>query len=620
VDRIEAGIRGVDVPRSVQRAAEANLRAWLADEAHAGDRATLEAMITEGRFDELVDAFWQVLPFGTGGRRGAVGLGPNRLNHHTVASSVQGHAAWLRARHDGELSVVIAYDVRRFDDARGVYPASAPPAVLGTSSRDFAELAASVYAANGVVAHLLPPDADRWMSTPELSYAVRALGASGGLNLSASHNPPDDNGVKVYDDRGSQLVPPHDQHLLDEVARVSEVRSMPLSEAVQAGRVRWLGPEVHDGYVSTVAGLALDGPRDIRLGYTPLHGTGCVHEVLEAAGFACTLYGPQAHADSAFSTVPGHVANPERPEAMQAACDALDVDVVFGTDPDADRIGCEVRHRGQWVHLTGNDIATLVVDQAVRRAPPGKRPLVIKTEVTSELVARVAEAGGAAVVGDLLVGFKYIGQALEQLEVQGSYRGLQADEVVFVAGVEESHGVLITDAMRDKDAAGGALALAELAALEAQRGRTLVDRLEALRHTHGHVRCSQISVRFEGATGPSRMAAVLDALRSAPPEAIGGRRVEQLTDHLDPDGRLGPFVSDSDRAGRNVLVLALGPLPGDEGARVVLRPSGTEPKLKVYVQLLGPKGEVAGDALDDAEQTLREAVRVALLGPQSPMR
>ena len=612
----EAGVRAVDVPAAVHDAALANLRAWLTDPAYEAYRPTIEGMARHGAFDELVDAFWRVLPFGTGGRRGAVGVGPNRLNPVTVSTSVQGHAAWLRARHEGELHVVIAYDVRCFRDARGVLPADVEVPVMGWTSRRFAELAASVYAANDVIAHLLPADADYFLSTPELSFTIRALGAVGGLNVSASHNPPDDNGVKVYDGRGAQLVPPDDESLLDEVARWSEARTLPLEEAAAAGRVRWLSASHHHDYIAAVAALAGDGPRGLGVAYTPLHGTGVVHEVLRAAGFDCALHGPQAAPDGAFPTVPGAVANPERPEAMAHALEALDVALVFGTDPDADRLGCEVRHDGGWVHLTGNDIGALLVYQAARHAPAGKRPLVIKTEVTSSLVQRVAEAEGAVVVGDLLVGFKYIGQVLAILEDEGEYRGVSAADVAFVAGVEESHGVLVTPVMRDKDAAGGALLLAELAAEEATQGRTLVDRLLALKQAHGDVRNHQISVRFEGATGAARMAERLAGLRGAPPTSLGDRTVRTWTDHQDPSGRFGAVVSGSDRASRNVLVAELSAGPGDDGARVVFRPSGTEPKLKVYLELRGRPGAdpAAIEALGGAMNDLIAAVRSSWLG------
>jgi len=611
---IERGVKGVAVPDAVHQAVMANLDDWL--ERVPADEAAVAGLVAAGRFDELVDAFWRVLPFGTGGRRGKVGVGPNRLNPTTVAASVQGHAAWLQARHDGELHVVIAYDVRRFADARGVYPAGAPPEVMGWTSRRFAELAATVYAANGVVAHLLPPDVGYYMSTPELSFAIRALGAVAGLNVSASHNPPDDNGVKVYDARGGQLVPPDDESLLEEVARWREARTTPLADAIRDGGVRWLPASVHDDYIDAVAALAGDGPRDIELGYTPLHGTGCVHQILRRAGFSCALHGPQATPDGAFPTVPDGVANPERPEAMAHALEAMEAAVVFGTDPDADRIGCEVRHGGRWVHLDGNELGALAVYQAVRRAPAGRQPLVIKTEVTSTFVQRVAEGAGARVVGDLLVGFKYIAQVLATLEDEGHYRDVAADDVRFVAGVEESHGLLLTDAMRDKDAAGGALALAELAAEEAAGGRTLVDVLDELRDRHGAIRNRQVSVRFEGATGAARMNELLEGLRTSPPGELGGREVVGFDDHQDPDGRFGPLLSDSDRAARNVLVARLEPHDGDEGARVVFRPSGTEPKLKVYVEVVGPRGasRAAEEGVDAAIDALVASVKADLLG------
>jgi phosphomannomutase len=292
------------------------------------------------------------------------------------------------------------------------------------------------------------------------------------------------------------------------------------------------------------------------------------------------------------------------------------VDLVFGTDPDADRIGCEVWHRGAWVHLTGNDIGALVVAHAVGRAAPGRRPLVITTEVTSALVGRVAAALGAVVIDDLLVGFKYVAEVLRALEEEGRYGDILASDVVFVAGLEESHGVLVTDQIRDKDAAGGALALAELAEDAAGRGGTLVDVLHRLEFEHGAVRTGQLNLQFPGASGAGQMAALLDALRRTPPATIDGRAVQRADDHQDISGRFGPFRSASDRAGRNVLSYGLAPTPGDDGARVILRPSGTEPKLKVYLEVSGPRGlDPAGRAEIGARvDRLGAAVRAALLG------
>ncbi len=590
--RAAAGIAGVEVPAAVRDAAMSNLRLWSTDPRFAAYVPQIEAAVDRGAFDDLVDAFYRVVPFGTGGRRGAVGIGPNRINPYTVSTSVQGHVQWLRERpSEGTASVVIAYDVRRFEDLGGATSSHRPSPVRGLSSRDLAELAARVYAANGVDVYLLPRGSTAWVSTPELSFLIRRLGSVGGLNLSASHNPPDDNGVKVYDHRGAQLVPPDDEALLDQVARVDAATELDWDAAVASGHLCWLTPEHHREYVQAVAAVVAPGPRTLPTLYTPLHGTGAVHEVLQAAGFHPALHAPQAIPDGLFPTVPGQVANPERPEAMAHAIAAAgDAQLVFGTDPDADRIGCEVRHGSGWVHLSGNDLGALVVHGQLQRDWQGRTPLVVTTEVTSTLVSRVAAAGGARVVDDLLVGFKYVAEVLRSLEEEGRYGDLAATDLVFVAGIEESHGVLVTDVMRDKDAAGAALVLADLAARLAEGGQTLVDALHALHREHGTVVNGQTSIRFEGATGQQRLAELLDRLRSQPPHRLAGRDVVRFVDHRDESGRFGSFRSESDRAGRNVLVLDLGPSVGDEGARVILRPSGTEPKLKAYVEVIGPRG------------------------------
>jgi phosphoglucomutase/phosphomannomutase len=608
------GMAALGLPDGLDETAMASLRGWA--EAHPDDVPTLQGLVAAERFDDLADAFYRTLPFGTAGRRGSVGVGPNRINPHTVGSSVQGHVAWLRQRFpDTELTVVIAYDVRAFHDIRGRY-AGVPCSLLGLSSRDLSEHAARVYAANDVTAWLLPRSSTAWTSTPELSFAIRELGTQGGLNLSASHNPPDDNGVKVFDSTGAQLVPPEDQALLDEVGRVSEVRLADWDTAVATRRIRELPESTHVDYINTLAALAGDGPRDVAVMYTPLHGTGCVHEILRAAGFSCMLYSPQAAADPLFSTVPGQVANPERAVALEAAIAAADdADIVLGTDPDADRIGCAVRHGAGWTHLSGNGIAALITDELLQQSWP-RKPLIIRTEVTTSLVTRIAESHGAVVVDDLLVGFKYIGALLAELDAGAIVHGHSITDLVFVAGVEESNGVLVTGEIRDKDSGGGALVLAMAAARAKAAGHTLVDRLSTLEHQHGTIRNAQVRQAYAGATGLAKRAAVLDGLRAAPPTTFAGRQVVSFTDHRDPSGRFGPTKSASDAASRNVLVLQLAAGPFDDGARVALRPSGTEPKLKVYLEVRGKPGlDATGrSAVDAVVQALGDAARAELAG------
>lgn len=600
-ESIERGFARVDVPAEVRGAALAHLRRWLTEAPFAAFVPAIAALDDAGRHEELLDGFRQVLPFGTGGRRGFVGVGPNRLNHWTVGTSIEGHARWLAA---GGLSgaVVVAWDVRRFEDARGVFPGRTP--LHGTTSRDFGELAARIYAAHGFTAWLLPRGSTRALSTPELSFTVRELGAVGGLNVSASHNPPDDNGVKVYDEHGGQLVPPLDEELLTVVSAVEAAAPLDWDAAVAAGRIRFLDDEIHRRYVALAAASVPAGARHgLRVLYTPLHGTGVVDEALAAAGFDCRVHAPQAALDGAFPTVPGGVANPEVPAAMAHALAAAgDADLVIGTDPDADRIGCEVRHAGGFVHLTGNDIGALVIHALLLRAWP-RTPLVVKTEVTSAFVERVAAAGGAVVVGDLLVGFKYVAEGLAALE-RGPWRGIDPAAVAFVCGVEESHGLLVTDRIRDKDSAGAAVVLCWLAAEAKREGRTLVDVLRDLQDRLGYVRNDQVTVAFPGATGAAKMAALLDGLRASPPAAFGGFAVTSATDHRDVAGRFGPYRSESDRAARNVIVYGLAPGEGHRGGRLIFRPSGTEPKLKIYVELEG-----ARDGVDRAVEALKGPLR-----------
>lgn len=572
----------------------ARIAAWSTSPPFSSWHPLLAAMVKEPHLDELVDAFSRVLPFGTGGRRGAVGVGTNRFNPWTLGTSVQGHCGFLKKRFDGDITVVITYDVRAFHDTRGLYPEGVPSPLDGMTSRTLAELAARIYAANGIRVWIQDRGDDTFFSTPELSFLIRELGAQGGLNVSASHNPPDDNGGKFYDEHGGQLVPPDDQELLDAVIGIETYEALSWKEALE--QVQILTDAHHQQYVEAVAATAPDGFAPIPVAATSLHGAGRVHEILGAAGFPTAVVADQARPDGLFPTVPGKVANPERPEVFELGMEVLEDDdarLLFATDPDADRIGCMVEHDDEWRFLTGNQIAALVIDARLRRWESEAKPLVIHTEVSSSLLTRVAASHGAEVRNDLLVGFKYIAAVMNETEPGR-----------FAVGAEESHGLLTCDQMRDKDAGGGALWLAIAAADAAEDQLTLVDRLYAFDVELGPVRNTQVTKRFEGVSGRAEMAALLDGLRAEPPTEFAGRAVESFTDHRDPEGIHGPIRSASDHAARNVLVMGL-----DGGARVIFRPSGTEPKLKVYLEVAGAPGD---EGMDDALDDLVEAVRAQL--------
>ncbi len=596
--RAAAGFATLDADDALKRQSLAYLGQWLAKSEFAAYRPQVEWLVDAEQWAGLLDRFCQILPFGTGGRRGAVGVGPNRMNLWTLGASVQGHCEYLKERFPGTepLRVVLAYDVRRFEDVRKQYNPALPNPVLHLSSRDLARHAACVYAANGVHAHILPPDSPHFLATPELSFTVRFLGARGGLNVSASHNPPDDNGGKFYDERGGQPVPPEDQIMADLVEQVSAVKAMPFADAVRAGRVHFLDDSAHASYVDLCRRQSLvpapSKGEAFTVVFTPLHGVGSrtVLEVLERQGFRVLPVAEQMTPDGQFPNVT-KTPNPEVPESMDRAADLArraGADLVLATDPDADRLGAMAPDRdGTWRVVSGNEIAALLTHFKLNKLAGQGRlpasPVVVRTDVTTAQVTRIARHFGAQVVDDLLVGFKYIADVLWQLERDGTFEDVRGTPEDFVIGVEESHGILVTPRVRDKDAGAAALLLAELALDQKRRGRTVVDYLDRLAREFGHFRNAGVPVFLRGVQGRRLMGELLDRLRADPPREIGGLTVTEFEDLRDPAGRFGPLKGATDAAARNVLVFRLG-----DGARVTLRPSGTEPKAKIYLEACSP--------------------------------
>ena len=468
--------------------AAGRLRRWIAGEMPYAHPEILGIHLQEEHLELLMDAFWQVLPFGTGGRRGRVGYGANRLNPTTVAMTVQGHCEYLQKAFSNrsELVVVVANDVRVFNDIAGAYDfLGSDHPLLGASSRSLAVLACEIYAANGIIAYLAEPgDDSAVMTTPELSFLIGQLEAVGGINVSASHNPPDDNGVKVYDPHGSQPVPPHDQHLIDAMESASTVASMSFESALDQGRIRAIAEGMHERYIETYlqkyAGIHAPGKHPEIL-YTPLCGSGLttIGEVLERLGFSVITPGDQGP-DGSFSVIPFKAPNPEVPQSTGPAvalAAAKGAGIVLSSDPDADRIGLEVRlGDGSWYHFDGNQIAAvlcyfLMLDQN----GPQRKGLVIETLVTTKILGRIAQrAGQSWCVDDLPVGFKYIADVLKSLESRGRYRDVScsADELVLAA--EESHGIMVVPTIREKDATPAGMYLAALYQRLDDEGRTPV--------------------------------------------------------------------------------------------------------------------------------------------------
>lgn len=590
-----AGFQSVNVDTAYREKALVHLRQWLTRPEFAGYRPQLFWLIEQKQWAGLIDRFYQILPFGTGGRRGPVGIGPNRMNPWTLGASVQGHAEYLKQRFPCEArrSVVLAYDVRVFQDTKKQYCPGLPNPLLGLTSKELVRQAAMVYAANGIECHLPVLESARYWATPELSFAIRRLKAHGGLNISASHNPPDDNGGKFYDERGGQPVPPDDQIMADLVEEVNEIKSLPWADAVRAGFIRFVDDGLHHEYLDLSCRQSLLGP--LKLGecsvvYTPLHGVGgaTVKEVLEKQRFQVFPVAEQLEPNGLFPAVAS--ANPEAPASMDAAAALArtkQADLVLSSDPDADRLGAMIPHEGGWRFVNGNEIAALLthfrLEQLSVKGQMSASPVVLCSLVTTSLVQKIARGFGCQTVCDLLVGFKYVADVLHHLETHGRFGDVAGGPNDLALACEESHGILITPQIRDKDAAGGSLLFAELAAHQKRRGRTVFDYLDHLSCTYGHHHNQVKNLAMAGILGRTLMLQMMESLRTQPPSAVGGRKVLRFEDLQSEASRLGPLKGATDAANRNVLVFHL------EGeAKVTLRPSGTEPKAKAYVELAGP--------------------------------
>ena len=583
------------------RGAAARLGAWLAGAVPMAYPDVLARHLEERHVPLLFEAFWQVLPFGTGGRRGRVGYGSNRFNPSLVAMTVQGHCNYLAGAFPGkDLSVVVANDVRVFNDFAGVYGFLGPAhPLLGTSSRSLALLACEIYAGNGVAAYLAEPSAaEALVSTPELSFIIRALDAAGGVNISASHNPPDDNGIKVYDEYGDQPIPPHDQRLADAMEQVSGLNRLDFGEALRRGLIRDIPRRLYQEYVEEYIRIygGVFAPRpDLPVVYTPLCGCGLrsAGAVMQALGFP-VVSPPDQGPDGTFAPIPFRAPNPEVSEATVPArrfAESVGSGIVLSSDPDADRVGLEAQLAdGSWYHFDGNKLATILCYYLMLDpAGPGRRGLVMETLVTTKALGRiVALAGNSWIIDNLLVGFKYMANVLKKLEEDGRWGEIRCTPEALVMATEEAHGVMLTPRIRDKDSAPACMFLAALYQRLRLEGRNLLDYyVEIIERLGGYADTGR-SIIMTGAEGGIVRDRIMASLRGSLPTTLGGRAVLRVVDYWD-EAAFGRLQSSTDRLSRNALQFSL------DGAVVTVRPSGTEPKLKFYCQLVPTEG--AGAAI-----------------------
>ena len=589
IDKPLDGLERAAAEGRLTPSAVAHIRAWLTKSCYAPYAPLVAEHISQGRWKELEDAFWTVIPFGTGGRRGRMyPIGTNAINDRTIGESARGLADYVKDSlgDTAALACAIAYDTRH-------------------RSAHFARLCAEIMVASGFKVFFL----DGYRSTPELSFAVRRTASVCGIMVTASHNPPSDNAVKVYWSTGGQVLPPHDAGVIQRVMQVQDIEQTPFAEALAAGRIVLCQEEIDEAFVKAVraesllvagdrspgsgdakesAGSASQGPvagpaARLKVVYSPLHGVGAtaVCPVLAAAGFSnVEVFAPHAEPNGDFPNVPGHVSNPENPavfDAIVARAVQIGADLVLASDPDCDRIGCaaplDAGGKDRWATLSGNQIGALLAEYILAaRQKAGSLPAgayVVKTLVTTDLVRRIAAAHGAKTYGDLLVGFKWIGGVIDQMG---------PDQFVF--GTEESHGYLVGTYARDKDGAVAAMLLAELAAVLKAEGRTLHDKLDDLFRQHGPHAEKTISRAMPGAEGMEQTRQLMQRLRDEPPRELAGMPLGQVRDYLrqtvTPVGRPAEPL-----AGPKGDLVILDLVPG--GNYVAVRPSGTEPKVKFYL-------------------------------------
>ena len=535
---------------------------WMTHPAYTAWSEPLGLLIERDDFEELTRLFWREIPFGTGGRRGVMGpLGTATINERTIAESAHGLAMYLQQAGHSQGRVVIAHDVRH-------------------RSSEFARLAATTLAADGLQVFLF----DGFRATPTLSFAVRHLGCQAGIVISASHNPPSDNGFKAYWSHGGQVLPPHDAGIIASVAGAEEIPTLDYSEALADGRIELLSSDIDRDYLEAVLGTRKLSTGPLPAIYTPLHGVGIrtIPPVLQQAGFTdVVLFEPQAEPDGEFPTVPGQMPNPERPEVFEAAIEQARHDgavLVLATDPDADRLGVAAPGADGLFHvLSGNQLGALLADHILRQHHQHEKPspapsYVVSTLVTTPLIGKIATHYGVTAITDLLVGFKHIARTIEDRGPEG-----------FLYGCEESSGYLAGTYCRDKDGAGAALLVAELAAELHANHQSLWDRLEEIFTVHGRVAEFQYAVTAEGPSGQAQISATMQTLRQTPPAQLGQVTWDRVRDYETHEIRELPTnqsVADLPSPTGNLVIFEAnhGPLQ----VTLAARPSGTEPKIKFY--------------------------------------
>ena len=564
---------------------------WLSDQYDEATRAEVKQMLESEDKTLLIESFYKDLEFGTGGLRGIMGAGTNRMNIYTVGAATQGLANYLKEAFPElpQISVAVGHDVRN-------------------NSRKFAEIVANIFSANGIKAYLF----DSFRPTPELSFAIRHLGCQSGVNITASHNPKEYNGYKAYWADGAQIIAPHDVNIINHVNNIKSVSDIKFKGNPEL--IEIIGEKVDQEFLTAIKGLSLSPEvnkqyHDLKIVYTPIHGTGVklVPDSLKNYGFTNIIHVPEQDVPSGdFPTVDSP--NPENPSAMAMAiakAKEVEADLVVASDPDADRIGCVIRDTdGEYVLVNGNQICLILLNYLMtRNAELGRltgKEYVVKTIVTTETIKSIAEANNIRMY-DCYTGFKWIAAVIRDNEGTSRYLG----------GGEESYGFLAEEFARDKDSVSAISLMAECLAWAKSKGMSFMEMLQDIYVKYGFSREEGISVVRPGKTGAEEIVAMMKEFRANPPKSLGGSEVVVVKDYADlnmKDLRNGSIEKMDFPTTSNVLQFFTA-----DGTKVSIRPSGTEPKIKFYIEVKGQMATKADyHAADDAAKAKTDIIKKEL--------
>ncbi|WP_339742333.1 phospho-sugar mutase [uncultured Rubinisphaera sp.] len=593
VSKCKTIVKNAAAAKLLTDGAAKNIKRWLTEPQYSEYVEPITELIEAEQFGKLDALFWEVIAFGTGGRRGPMAdFGSATINPRTIAESAHGLATYLKlAGINGSNQAVVTCDSRN-------------------RSMEFARLTACVFAAHGLKVYFFPEP----RSTPELSFSVRHLNCDIGVMISASHNPPEDNGFKAYWNTGGQVLPPHDKGIVDCVYDAGEIPTIDFEAGVQSGSIEILDQQIDEAYHTAVLEMSLSSERELTAIYTPLHGVGetACFQILKKAGFdGVQILEAQRAPNGDFPNVDQHMPNPERTEVFKESIDKarqVDASLILASDPDADRLGVCVRNQsGQFVHLTGNQIGSLIVDYILRKRSENgtlsPEHFVVETLVTTPLIGAISQAHNVKCVDDLLVGFKYIGEAMDA-----------GGPEKFVFGAEESLGFLAGTYARDKDAGIASLYICEAAAELQTQGKSLLDRLDELYKEHGYFLEGQKSQVCTGSSGKAQINALMHAFRVSPPTLLGGIPLNSVRDFERHQIRGLPDnleISDLPAPSGNLLFFEAA--TETKSVRIAVRPSGTEPKIKFYLFVSSKVGERFLDNVKEETKSVYQAVQADLM-------